>query len=84
MPSYVQPETYSDDEEFYVKAPAEPPEFIIKMNDMDDKKEGDSAHFACRLKNAKDSSTKVEWFKNGIPLFVGKTEMAQNDFCFMS
>lgn len=80
VPSYVQPETYSDDEDFFVKPVVQKPEFIIPLNDMADKKEGDSAHFACRLKNAKDASTRVDWYKNGQPIFVGSRIKTSNEF----
>lgn len=48
-----------------------PPKFITQIQDLDNKVEGESAHFECRLKPVGDPTMKVEWFFNGKPLTTG-------------
>lgn len=48
-----------------------PPKFVTQIQDLDNKVEGESAHFECRLKPVGDPFMKVEWFLNGKPLTTG-------------
>lgn len=47
------------------------PRFISKLNNLT-LHEGQMAHFECRLEPINDSSLRVEWFRNGKSLPVGK------------
>lgn len=47
------------------------PRFITKLNNLT-LHEGQMAHFECRLEPINDSSLRVEWFRNGKSLPVGK------------
>lgn len=49
-----------------------PPKFITQIQDLENKVEGESAHFECRLKPVGDPTMKVEWFMNGKPLTTGE------------
>ncbi|XP_041477901.1 uncharacterized protein LOC121425834 isoform X6 [Lytechinus variegatus] len=77
IPSYVTqydgtPET---DKKSSVK-----PEFVVPLNDNMKKKEGSSAHFACRLQPAGDPTMRIEWFKNNTPLFIGSRVQTKYEF----
>lgn len=47
------------------------PRFITKPKNLDNMKEGQLAHFECKLEPVTDSNLKVEWFKNGHPIIIG-------------
>ena len=66
---FTRPDQYPDDEAF-PKTPE--PRFTVPLNDVH-KKEGEDARFGCRLEPANDETMRVEWLKNGMPLFAGKT-----------
>lgn len=45
-----------------------------------DIKEGQRAHFECRLIPVSDTTMKVEWFHNNVPIKSGMT-VFHSDFC---
>ena len=47
-------------------------------------KEGQRAHFECRLIPVSDSSLKVEWFRNNVPLKSGSRFTETNSFGFVA
>lgn len=47
------------------------PRFVTKLHNLT-LNEGQLAHFECRLEPVNDSSLRVEWFRNGKSLPVGK------------
>lgn len=53
------------------------PHFLTKPKPVE-VKEGGHAHFECKLEPVTDTNLKVEWFKNGRPIIVGK----DTHFCF--
>lgn len=48
------------------------PRFVTKPKSIDGLREGGHAHFECKLEPVTDSNLKVEWYKNGRPIIVGK------------
>ena len=70
IPSYVTQYDGTQDGE---KKPSIKPEFVVPLNNNLKKKEGSSAHFACRLQPAGDPTMRVEWLKNNTPLFIGES-----------
>lgn len=48
------------------------PRFLTRPKNLENLKEGQLAHFECKLEPVTDSNLKVEWFKNGRPVTVGK------------
>ncbi len=48
-----------------------PPKFITQIQNLDNKVEGEAAHFECRLEPVGDPTMRVEWFVNGQPLTTG-------------
>lgn len=47
------------------------PRFLTRPKNLDNLKEGQHAHFECKLEPVTDSNLKVEWFKNGRPITIG-------------
>jgi hypothetical protein len=47
------------------------PRFLTKPKSLDNMREGQHAHFECKLEPVTDSNLKVEWYKNGRPITVG-------------
>ncbi len=73
---FTRPDQYPDDEAF-PKTPE--PRFTVPLNDVH-KKEGEDARFGCRLEPANDETMRVEWLKNGMPLFAGSRIKTSNEF----
>lgn len=48
------------------------PRFLTKPKSLENMREGQHAHFECKLEPVTDSNLKVEWYKNGRPITVGK------------
>ena len=76
IPSYVTQYDEADAGKKPVK-----PEFVVPLNDCLKKKEGASAHFACRIQPASDPTMRIEWFKNDIPLFIGEYVLSAKPAC---
>ena len=49
-----------------------------------DIKEGQRAHFECRLIPVSDTTLKVEWFRNNVPLKSGSRFTETNSFGFVA
>ncbi|GFY64285.1 titin [Trichonephila inaurata madagascariensis] len=60
-----------------------PPKFITQIQNLDNKVEGESAHFECRLEPVGDPTMRVEWFLNGKPLTTGTRVHTVDDFGFV-
>ncbi|XP_022670614.1 titin-like isoform X6 [Varroa destructor] len=71
-------QTPSDDK------PPTPPHFITQIQPQHGLKEGDSAHFECRLEPTSDPKLRVEWFHNGSPLISGHRYKTTHDFGFVA
>lgn len=54
------------------EAVATKPRFVTKPKSIENMREGGHAHFECKLEPVTDSNLKVEWYKNGRPIIVGK------------
>jgi len=48
------------------------PRFLSKPKNVENLKEGQHAHFECKLEPVTDSNLEVQWFKNGKPIIIGK------------
>ena len=48
------------------------PKFITHPKNQENLREGQHAHFECKLEPVTDSNLKVEWYKNGRPVTIGK------------
>lgn len=64
--------------------PPMPPRFITQVQPQHGLKEGDSAHFECRLEPTCDPKLRVEWFHNGKPLTSGHRFKTTHDFGFVA
>nr|XP_006823021.1 PREDICTED: titin-like [Saccoglossus kowalevskii] len=82
VPSYVQPETYSDDE-MYQTEKVQSPEFKRKIANIR-LKEGEDAHFEGRILPLGDPSMKIEWFKNNEPIPQGSRFKTTYEFGFVA
>lgn len=67
------------DEHVHVK-----PRFLTKPKDLSGLREGQHAHFECKLEPVTDSNLKVEWYKNGRPVIVGHRFRPIHDFGYVA
>lgn len=68
-----------EDEQVNVK-----PRFVTKPKDLTKLREGQHAHFECKLEPVTDPNLKVEWFKNGRPVTVGHRFRPIHDFGYVA
>ena len=60
------------------------PRFLSKLKPLDGLREGNNAHFECKLEPVADPNLKVEWFKNGMPVTVGSRFRPIHDFGYVA
>lgn len=60
------------------------PRFVIKPKDLNNLREGQQAHFECKLEPVTDPNLKVEWFKNGHPVTIGHRFRPIHDFGYVA
>ncbi|XP_046465810.1 titin isoform X2 [Neodiprion pinetum] len=60
------------------------PRFITKPKNQENMREGQHAHFECKLEPVTDSNLKVEWFKNGRPVTIGHRFRPIHDFGYVA
>lgn len=60
------------------------PRFLSKLKPQEGLREGNNAHFECKLEPVADSNLKVEWFKNGKPVTVGHRFRPIHDFGYVA
>ncbi|GLH07319.1 LOW QUALITY PROTEIN: Titin [Gryllus bimaculatus] len=60
------------------------PRFVTKPKSLDNMREGQHAHFECKLEPVTDSNLKVEWYKNGRPIIVGHRFRPIHDFGYVA
>ncbi|KAG7174092.1 Titin-like 20 [Homarus americanus] len=60
-----------------------PPRFVTNLEDINDLVEGQPAHFDCRVEPVGDSTMRIEWFHNGMPLAAGSRVHMMDDFGFV-
>lgn len=68
-----------EDEQVNVK-----PRFVTRPKDLTKLREGQHAHFECKLEPVTDSNLKVEWYKNGRPITVGHRFRPIHDFGYVA
>ncbi|XP_068082222.1 titin [Anabrus simplex] len=60
------------------------PRFVTKPKNLENMREGQHAHFECKLEPVTDSNLKVEWYKNGRPITVGHRFRPIHDFGYVA
>lgn len=60
------------------------PQFKTRPKSMENMREGQHAHFECKLEPVTDPNLKVEWFKNGRPITVGHRFRPIHDFGYVA
>ncbi|PSN37209.1 Titin, partial [Blattella germanica] len=60
------------------------PRFLTKPKSLDNMREGQHAHFECKLEPVTDTNLKVEWYKNGRPITVGHRFRPIHDFGYVA
>lgn len=60
------------------------PRFVVKPKDLNNLREGQQAHFECKLEPVTDPNLKVEWFKNGHPVTIGHRFRPIHDFGYVA
>lgn len=56
------------------------PKFLTQLNLQENLKEGQNAHFECRLEPVTDTNLKVEWFHNGKQVPFGMCKLYEKPF----
>lgn len=60
------------------------PKFKTKPKNSENMREGQHAHFECKLEPVTDPNLKVEWYKNGRPITVGHRFRPIHDFGYVA
>lgn len=60
------------------------PRFVTKPKDLANLREGQHAHFECKLEPVTDSNLKAEWFRNGRPVTIGHRFRPIHDFGYVA
>lgn len=60
------------------------PRFLSKPKPLDGLREGQNAHFECKLEPVQDPNLKVEWFKNNCPVTIGSRFRPIHDFGYVA
>lgn len=60
------------------------PRFVTRPKSLENMREGQHAHFECKLEPVTDSNLKVEWYKNGRPITVGHRFRPIHDFGYVA
>lgn len=60
------------------------PQFKTKPKDLMNMREGQHAHFECKLEPVTDPNLKVEWYKNGRPITIGHRFRPIHDFGYVA
>lgn len=60
------------------------PRFLTKPKSIENSKEGQHAHFECKVEPVTDPNLKVEWFKDGRPVTVGHRFRPIHDFGYVA
>lgn len=70
--------------EYVDEVTTERPRFVTKPKSLEQMKEGQHAHFECKLEPVTDSNLKVEWYKNGRPVTIGHRFRPIHDFGYVA
>jgi hypothetical protein len=60
------------------------PRFLSKPKPLEGLREGQNAHFECKLEPVQDPNLKVEWFKNNCPVTIGSRFRPIHDFGYVA
>lgn len=60
------------------------PRFLTQPKSLTNMREGQHAHFECKIEPVTDPNLKVEWFKNGRPITVGHRFRPIHDFGYVA
>lgn len=60
------------------------PKFLSKPKSLENTREGQHAHFECKLEPVTDPNLKVEWYKNGRPVTIGHRFRPIHDFGYVA
>lgn len=60
------------------------PRFLSKPKPQEGLREGQNAHFECKLEPVQDPNLKVEWFKNNCPVTIGSRFRPIHDFGYVA
>lgn len=64
--------------------PGQRPVFLTALNNLENLKEGDHAHFECRVEPINDPDLKIEWFLNGQKIKTGHRYRTTHDFGYVA
>ncbi|CAH2104070.1 unnamed protein product [Euphydryas editha] len=64
--------------------PGQRPVFLTALTSLENLKEGDRAHFECRVEPINDPDLKIEWFLNGQKIKTGHRFRTTHDFGYVA
>lgn len=64
--------------------PGQRPVFLTALTSLENLKEGDRAHFECRVEPINDPDLKIEWFLNGQKIRAGHRYRTTHDFGYVA
>lgn len=64
--------------------PGRRPVFLTALTSLENLKEGDRAHFECRVEPINDPDLKIEWFLNGQKIKTGHRFRTTHDFGYVA
>ncbi|RZF33252.1 hypothetical protein LSTR_LSTR014826, partial [Laodelphax striatellus] len=81
---YLEDSSRYKKQEFIDEVVTIKPRFITKPKSLENMREGQHAHFECKLEPVTDSNLKVEWYKDGRPVTVGHRFRPIHDFGYVA
>lgn len=60
------------------------PRFLTKPKNIEKSREGQHAHYECKLEPVTDPNLKVEWYKDGRPIIIGHRFRPIHDFGYVA
>ncbi|XP_023947919.2 titin [Bicyclus anynana] len=66
------------------EVPGQRPVFLTALTSLENLKEGDRAHFECRVEPINDPDLKIEWFLNGQKIKTGHRFRTTHDFGYVA
>lgn len=77
-------EKYERPKPVEVEQPGQRPVFLTALTSLENLKEGDRAHFECRVEPINDPDLKIEWFLNGQRIKTGHRFRTTHDFGYVA
>lgn len=78
MEKYERPKPIEEEQ------PGQRPVFLTALTSLENLKEGDRAHFECRVEPINDPHLTIDWFHNGQKIRAGHRYRTTHDFGYVA